>query len=114
TTPVTIVHSSGVFEHNVAWCHCLGSDSQHVQLLKAGLFPASFTRPKTTFTFEVLDHFLIDALECKTSARSFYEKLTRLTNNAFQDTVPESLSVLDTVALSEYPACIGRIDTVNS
>ncbi|KAG1825171.1 hypothetical protein EV424DRAFT_1320334, partial [Suillus variegatus] len=88
TTLVTI--------HNIAWCHCQGSDSeQHLQLLRAGLFPASSTRPKTAFTFEVLDHFLIDALECKTSARSFFEKLTRLTNNAFQDTVPVSSSALD-------------------
>ncbi|KAG2109049.1 uncharacterized protein F5147DRAFT_652614 [Suillus discolor] len=89
TTPVTIVHSSGVFTHNVLWCHCQGSDPQHLQLLRAQLFPASSTRPRTVFTFEVLDHFLIDALECKTSARSFFEKLTRLTNNAFPDTVPD-------------------------
>ncbi|KAG1841841.1 hypothetical protein F4604DRAFT_1597863, partial [Suillus subluteus] len=90
TTPITIVHSSGVFMHNIAWCHCQGSNpQQHLQLLRAGLFPASSTRPKTAFTFEVLDHFLIDALECKTSARSFFEKLTRLTNNAFPDTVPD-------------------------
>ncbi|KIK34294.1 hypothetical protein CY34DRAFT_98279 [Suillus luteus UH-Slu-Lm8-n1] len=90
TTPITIVHSSGVFTHNIAWCHCQGSNpQQHLQLLRAGLFPASSTRPKTAFTFEVLDHFLIDALECKTSARSFFEKLTRLTNNAFPDTVPD-------------------------
>ncbi|KAG1726471.1 hypothetical protein EDB19DRAFT_1897637 [Suillus lakei] len=77
-----------LFTHVVSWCHCLGSNPQHLQLLRAGLFPASSTRPRTAFTFEVLDHFLIDALECKTSARSFYEKLTRLTNNAFPDTVP--------------------------
>ncbi|KAG2049657.1 hypothetical protein BDR06DRAFT_984261 [Suillus hirtellus] len=90
TSPVTIVHSSGVFIYNVAWCHCQGSvPKQHLQLLRAGLFPASSTRPKTAFTFEVLDHFLIDSLECKTSARSFFEKLTRLTNNAFLDTVPD-------------------------
>ncbi|KAG1778007.1 hypothetical protein EV702DRAFT_968763, partial [Suillus placidus] len=90
TTPVTIVHSSGVFIHNGAWCHCQDSvPKQHLQLLRAGLFPASSTRPKTAFTFEVLDHFLIDSLECKTSARSFFEKLTRLTNNAFPDTVPD-------------------------
>ncbi|KAG0696999.1 hypothetical protein DFH29DRAFT_1024097, partial [Suillus ampliporus] len=79
-----------VFMHNVAWCHCQGSNpQQHLQLLRAGLFPASSTQPKTAFTFEVLDHFLIDALECKTSARSFFEKLTRLTNNVFPDTVPD-------------------------
>ncbi|KAG1863081.1 hypothetical protein F4604DRAFT_1587244, partial [Suillus subluteus] len=89
TTPITVVHSSGVFTHVVSWCCCLGSNPQHLQLLRAGLFPASSTWPRTAFTFEVLDHFLIDALECKTSARSFYEKLTRLTNNAFPDTVPD-------------------------
>ncbi|KAG1765578.1 hypothetical protein EDD22DRAFT_845369 [Suillus occidentalis] len=90
TSPVTIVHSFGVLIHNVAWCHCQGSiPIQHLQLLRAGLFPVSSTQPKTAFTFEVLDHFLIDSLECKTSARSFFEKLTRLTNNRFPDTVLE-------------------------
>ncbi|KAG1892058.1 hypothetical protein F4604DRAFT_1875513 [Suillus subluteus] len=69
----------------------LGIETREWMLLRAGLFPASSTRPKTVFTFEVLDHFLIDTLECKTSARSFFEKLTRLTNNAFPDTVPVNL-----------------------
>ncbi|KAG2741530.1 hypothetical protein P692DRAFT_201842254 [Suillus brevipes Sb2] len=72
TSPVTIVHSSGVFIHNVAWCHCQGSvPIQHLQLLRAGLFPASSTRPKSAFTFEL------------------FEKLTRLTNNTFLGSVPD-------------------------
>ncbi|KAG2078325.1 hypothetical protein BDR04DRAFT_998763, partial [Suillus decipiens] len=88
TSPVTIVHSSRVFIHNVTWCHCQRPvPIQLLQLLRAGLFPTSSTWPKSAFTFEVLDHFLIDFLECKTSARSFFEKLTRLTNNTFPDTV---------------------------
>ncbi|KAG1720661.1 uncharacterized protein EDB91DRAFT_1064768, partial [Suillus paluster] len=87
---VIIVHSSGVFTHNVLWCRCPGSHHEHhLQLLQAGLFPASITRPRTAFTFEVLDHYLIDALECKTSAMSFFEKIRRLTNNAFPDAVPD-------------------------
>ncbi|KAG2112799.1 hypothetical protein BD769DRAFT_1630137 [Suillus cothurnatus] len=94
TTPITVVHSSGVFTHVVSWCGCLGSNPWHLQLLRAGLFPASSTWPRTAFTFEVLDHFLIDALECKTLARSFYEKLMRLTNNAFPDTVLYLVSCL--------------------
>ncbi|KAI6023456.1 hypothetical protein EDC04DRAFT_2934178 [Pisolithus marmoratus] len=49
------------------------------------LFPASISKPKTAFTFAVLDHFLIDALECKTSAMTFYQKLKRFTNNAFPE-----------------------------
>ena len=89
TTTLTVVHSTGVFTHNMLWCLCPGSDNQqHSQLLKAGLFPASISRPRTAFTFDVLDHFLIDALECKTSAMSFFQKLRRLTSNAFPDSVP--------------------------
>ncbi|KAI6040015.1 hypothetical protein EDC04DRAFT_2602760 [Pisolithus marmoratus] len=49
------------------------------------LFPASISKTQTAFTFAVLDHFLIDALECKTSAMSFYQKLKRFTNNAFPE-----------------------------
>ncbi|KAG1732855.1 uncharacterized protein EDB91DRAFT_1238672 [Suillus paluster] len=83
------LHSTGVFLHNVVWCGCPGSKhQQHLQLLKARLFPASITRPRTAFTFEVLDHFLIDALECKTSASSFFEKIRRMTNHSFPGTVP--------------------------
>jgi hypothetical protein len=35
-----------------------------------------------------LDSFEIDALECKTSAMSFFNKLRRQTNNAFPHRVP--------------------------
>ncbi|KAG2353263.1 hypothetical protein BDR07DRAFT_1310194, partial [Suillus spraguei] len=88
-TALTIIHSTGVFVHNVVWCGCPGTkNQQHLQLLKAGLFPASTTRPQTAFTFKVLDYFLIDALECKTSASSFFEKIHWMTNNSFPDTVP--------------------------
>ncbi|KAG1886594.1 hypothetical protein F4604DRAFT_1571859, partial [Suillus subluteus] len=89
TSTLTIIHSTGVFLHNVVWCGCPGAKhQQHLQLLKARLFPASITRPQTAFTFEVLDHFLIDALECKTSASSFFEKIRRMTNHSFPGTVP--------------------------
>ncbi|KIK73637.1 hypothetical protein PAXRUDRAFT_177903, partial [Paxillus rubicundulus Ve08.2h10] len=43
------------------------------------LFPASISRPETAFTFNVLDHYRIDNLECKTTATSFFSKLLRLT-----------------------------------
>ncbi|KAI6011636.1 hypothetical protein EDC04DRAFT_2609807 [Pisolithus marmoratus] len=65
---MTIVHTEGIFSHEVS-----------------RLFTASISKPKTAFTFTVLDHFLIDALECKTSAMSFYQKLKRFTNNAFPE-----------------------------
>ncbi|KAI6126956.1 hypothetical protein F5141DRAFT_1060598 [Pisolithus sp. B1] len=84
---MTIVHTEGIFSHEVSVCKCPGSDPNdwHLDLLHQRLFPASISKPKTAFTFDVLDHFLIDALECKTSAMSFYQKLKRFTNNAFPE-----------------------------
>ncbi|KDQ49018.1 hypothetical protein JAAARDRAFT_112798, partial [Jaapia argillacea MUCL 33604] len=37
----------------------------------------------------VLDHFHIDAVECKTAALNFYSKLQRITDNAFPDRLPD-------------------------
>ncbi|KAG0695343.1 hypothetical protein DFH29DRAFT_814295, partial [Suillus ampliporus] len=87
---LVIVHSTGVYSHSVSWCQCPGAEkARHLHLMKARLFPASIARPRSAFTFDVLDNFLIDALECKTSAMSFYQKLRRFTNNAFPDTIPD-------------------------
>ncbi|KAH9928247.1 hypothetical protein B0H21DRAFT_712169 [Amylocystis lapponica] len=52
------------------------------------LYPASHRRIKSCFTFRVLDDFLLDNLECKTSALNFYSKLRRTTNSTFPDQVP--------------------------
>ncbi|KAI6008480.1 hypothetical protein EDC04DRAFT_2907147 [Pisolithus marmoratus] len=84
---MTIVHTEGIFSHEVSVCNCPGShpNDWHLDLLRQRLFPASISKPKTAFTFAVQDHFLIDALECKTSAMSFYQKLKRFTNNAFPE-----------------------------
>ncbi|KAI5985675.1 hypothetical protein EDC04DRAFT_2590098 [Pisolithus marmoratus] len=76
---------------SVSVCNCPGSNSSdwHLDLLRQRLFSASISKPKTAFPFDVLDHFLIDALECKTSAMSFYQKLKRFTNNAFPERIPD-------------------------
>ncbi|KAG1884747.1 hypothetical protein F4604DRAFT_1676839 [Suillus subluteus] len=58
------------------------------ELFKMGLFPASFTRPKTAFTFALLDDFILDNLECRTSAMNYYSKLKRITSSVFPHLVP--------------------------
>ena len=83
-----IIHSNGVCERNIWYCKCSNAPPHHLQLLQHRLFPASCKKPQTAFTFEVLCHFHIDAMECKTSANNFYSKLRRLTSNGFPDTVP--------------------------
>jgi len=89
---IVIISSTGIFKRWIKWCHCAKSSDQYVQLLlRAKLFPASFKNPKTAFTFEVLDHFRVDALECKTSAMNFMSKIGRITNEAFPSQVPVRL-----------------------
>src|SRR5882724_10023309 len=81
---LVIAHSNGVFHHHIQWCACPGSAPYHIQLFRHGLFLASVIHPKTAFTFDVLDHFYMDAMEFKTAGWSFFQKLRRFTNNAAQ------------------------------
>jgi hypothetical protein len=59
-----------------------------MQLMTAGLFPATFRDPKTAFTFWVLEDFHLDNLECKTTPSQFFSRLRRLMNDEFPNTVP--------------------------
>ncbi|KAG1739749.1 hypothetical protein EDB19DRAFT_1895447 [Suillus lakei] len=87
---LVVVHPTGIYSYHISWCQYPGAEKdRHLHLLKTKLFPASITRPHSAFTFDVLDNFLIDALECKTLAMSFYQKLRRFTNNAFPDKIPD-------------------------
>lgn len=85
---VILVHVNGVFEHSIRFCKCEGALSEHEQLFLNRLFPSTFDRPETAFTLDVLDYYGIDAMECKTSAQSFFQKLRRMTDNAFPGEVP--------------------------
>jgi hypothetical protein len=87
---MAIIHVNGVFEHCVRFCRCKGALSEHEQLFIHRLFPSTFDRPETAFTLDVLEYYGIDSMECKTSAQSFFNKLRRVTNNAFPDEVPVS------------------------
>ncbi|KAG2127671.1 hypothetical protein DEU56DRAFT_758558 [Suillus clintonianus] len=86
---ITVVDKSGVHSLSIWYSHCPSALSQDMQLFQAGLFLASFTRPKTAFTFAVLDDFLLDNLECRTSAMNYYSKICRLTSSIFPLMVPD-------------------------
>lgn len=88
TQKTVIVASTGIFKRSIKWCKCPNAPKRHIQLLRSRLFPATLLNPKTAFTFEVLDHFRLDALECHTAALSFMSKLVRRTNEIFPGTVP--------------------------
>jgi hypothetical protein len=85
---LVVVDCSGVHQRRVSWCHCSGAPAKHIQLLREQLFPASITRPSTAFTFNLLEYFHIDAVECKAAAFNFFSKLHRLTNYTVPGAVP--------------------------
>src|ERR1700742_2685525 len=95
TSNLIFVSSTGIFKCWVKWCRCPNTSKPYVQLLQAKLFLASFTRPNMAITFDVLDHFRIDALECKTAVMNFMSKLVRISNEAFPADVPVSILRID-------------------
>jgi CxC2 like cysteine cluster associated with KDZ transposases len=93
---LTVVHTNGIHHVLVAFCTCQSdsgydSSSDDVQLLRASLYPASDKDVRTAFTFAMLDHYLLDNLECYTSSLHFFSKLRRLTNEIYPKRVAVGL-----------------------
>ena len=85
---LVFVHTTGVHYLPVQFCCCPSSPRRHLQLLATGLYPATVRQPRTAFTFEVLNDFYLENLECKTTARNFYSKLKRRTSSIFPNLIP--------------------------
>jgi CxC2 like cysteine cluster associated with KDZ transposases len=86
-----VVDRSGVFDIEMVFCVCSDRNNKDEQLLRSGLLPATFKSIKTLFTFSVLDDFLRDNLECKTTAQQYYSKLQSTTSRMFPNLVPACL-----------------------
>ena len=87
---ITIVDITGVHHLPMHSCTCgHSSESTFVQLLRLSLYPCSTERPRTVFTFRLLEDFDLENLETKASAQSFYSKLRRITNNVSPHLVPD-------------------------
>ncbi|KAI6006560.1 hypothetical protein F5J12DRAFT_782829 [Pisolithus orientalis] len=93
-----VVHTNGIHYCNVQYCRCPGAEDSHIQLMWAGMFPATTKAPRTAFTFQVLDDFVWDNVECGTSVMNFYSKLCCITSNAFPHLVPDRYRELLRVA----------------
>ncbi|KAH9024915.1 hypothetical protein EDB85DRAFT_1869850 [Lactarius pseudohatsudake] len=85
---LTVINQTGVFDMEVLFCVCPNTGPNDKQLLQAGILPSTFRQIETAFTFSVLDDFLADNLECKTTAQQYYSKLQGITNRMFPDRVP--------------------------
>ncbi len=83
----TIVDISGVHQIKVIPCVCKDQPLD-MQYMDMGLFPATFKRVSTAFTFRVLEDQRLDHLECKTPLLKYWTKLRRKTSPDDWDSVP--------------------------
>ncbi|KIJ92587.1 hypothetical protein K443DRAFT_113364, partial [Laccaria amethystina LaAM-08-1] len=87
---LTYVHINGVHHLPTAFCKCSGAPSKEIQMLRMGLFPSTSQVPWTAFSFQLLDDYLLENLECKTSALHYFSKLQRMMSKAFPHLVKVS------------------------
>ena len=90
---VIIIHTNSIHHLPVHFCKCEGKSSEEIQLLHMGLFPSTYKDVQTVFTMELLDNYLLQNLECKTSTTHYYSKLWCTTSKAFPSSVPVTLPI---------------------
>ncbi|KAG6835885.1 hypothetical protein H0H93_013691 [Arthromyces matolae] len=89
TVKVAILHVNGIHQLRVNFCNCTQAVPEHVQLLRARLFPSTTIYPQTAATFELLRHFQLLSFMSKVSAFEFYQTLVRLTDNTGTLSIPD-------------------------
>jgi CxC2 like cysteine cluster associated with KDZ transposases len=95
TRLLVVVHTNGIHHVLMRFCTCDHASEDDIQLLRVGLYPSTHREVRTAFTFELLDYYLLDTLECYTSSLHFYTKLRRVTNEVFPRNVPVSSVFVD-------------------
>ncbi|KAJ7429163.1 hypothetical protein B0H11DRAFT_1702421 [Mycena galericulata] len=79
-----VLHTNGIHVVAVDFCGCEDahdSGGPDIQLLRRDWFPATDDRPHTCATFELLDFYMMQTLQAKTTMYDFYGALEKLTDN---------------------------------
>lgn len=82
---VSFVHVNGYHHLPVFPCLCDASTPEDIQFLDVGLYPASFLKISTVFTFELLNKFHLLKVHSHMSTEHFCALLRRFTNFTFPD-----------------------------
>ncbi|TFY58980.1 hypothetical protein EVJ58_g6064 [Rhodofomes roseus] len=76
-----ILDTTGIHRVALDFCDCTQKQQLPVQLMRARLFPATVTNPKTAATYRLMEHFHLLRTQSKISAHEFYQCLARQTEN---------------------------------
>ena len=82
-TNLMLFDTSGAQTVHITYCFCLNNaGNRRVQLLRARWFPASWSRPGTSFTFRLLNFIHKLQTQSKVNLYDFYTSLVSVTNSA--------------------------------
>ncbi len=99
----TITDENGVHGTRVQYCGCpvVGKDGKAGepkekwrQLFDARIFPGTFAKTRTAYTFGVLRAFEIHSAASKKNAKDFVKALNQMSNRAYPEDNPVSYSVV--------------------
>ncbi|KAI0359446.1 hypothetical protein OH77DRAFT_1501916 [Trametes cingulata] len=79
----------GIVKMSVRFCQCSPCASPTAQLIEAGLWPATWKRPRTAMTLGVMDTYRMLSRQAQISVDDFVRHLERLTNDVLPDKVSD-------------------------
>ncbi|KIY62549.1 hypothetical protein CYLTODRAFT_458896 [Cylindrobasidium torrendii FP15055 ss-10] len=85
----TILDTGGIFMYDIIFCNCEKGAPKRLQLLRAGLFPATARNPRTAATFRLIDEHEHLAAHGKISPYEHYSALERMCD-AWRVSIPKS------------------------
>ena len=93
-TDFTLFDTNGVHHVNIDYCDCIQPPAppKRVQLLRMWWFPASNDRPRTAFTFDVLEHFHKLTRQGKTTLYDYYHAILQITDSLQLEKIVASIS----------------------
>lgn len=87
---MVVVHTNGIHYLPVRFCRCPNAATEDIQLIQMRYYPSTYKQVRTVFTFQLLDDYLLENLECQTSTYHYFQKLRRMTNKAVPQSIPVS------------------------
>ena len=87
---MVVVHTNGVHYLPIRVCRCPNAPSEDIQLLQMRYYPSTYKQIRTVFTFQLLDDYLLENLECQMSTYNYFQKLRQMTNKAVPQSIPVS------------------------
>lgn len=86
-----ILHTNGIHDAALNFCACTTAQTDTIQLLRAGLYPATTQSPETAASIVALEFYHILTFESKASAFEYHNTLSRLTDNTGTVNIPVCL-----------------------